>query len=197
MSDNRLLDLFDLAVDVAAEQVAAVSADDLHRQTPCAGWDLCALLDHMTGQNDGFAEAMTGRELSPAAFAPRPHGGGGWLRSARRAQRTFRATDPDQLVSLPEIPRFPRYPVSAAIGFQLLDTVVHGWDVAVTLTRPYAVPAALADATLMSARAVPGGPSRETPGAAFAAVRAAGHREAWSEALGLLGRDAGWRPGEA
>lgn len=197
MTTTSLLDLFDLAVDLAAEPVAAVSAHDLHRQTPCANWDLRTLLDHMTGQNGGFVEAMSGRELSPADFAPRAHGGGAWLGSARRAQQAFRAADPDQPVSLPEIPRFPRYPARTAIGFQLLDTVVHGWDVAVTLTRPYAVPAALADATLTLARAVPGGSSRQAPGAAFAAVRPAGHLDAWSQALGLLGRNADWHAAEA
>ena len=64
------------ALDLAAELVATVRPADLGRPTPCAGWDLGALLAHMTGQNHGFADALRGG-TDVAAYAPVP-GLGAW-----------------------------------------------------------------------------------------------------------------------
>ncbi|HEY0639365.1 MAG TPA: maleylpyruvate isomerase N-terminal domain-containing protein, partial [Pseudonocardiaceae bacterium] len=61
-----------MATSVAV--VAGVSADDLGRPTPCAGWDLRRLLAHMTGQNHGFAAAAGGAGPDPALFADRHPG---------------------------------------------------------------------------------------------------------------------------
>src|SRR5690349_14873473 len=63
------------ALDLASELVATIRPADLGRPTPCAGWDLAALLAHMTGQNHGFADALRGG-TAVAAYAPVRGGGG-------------------------------------------------------------------------------------------------------------------------
>src|SRR6476660_5846006 len=110
------------ALDLASEMVATIRPADLGRPTPCAGWDLAALLAHMTGQNHGFADALRGgTEL--AAYAPVP-GVEAWQASVADLLDAVAhpATD---AVLLQEITTAKRFPVPVVIGFHLLDTVVH------------------------------------------------------------------------
>jgi len=173
------------ALDLTSELVGAVRPADLGRPTPCAGWDLAALLAHMTGQNHGFADALRGgTEL--AAYAPVP-GVEAWQASVADLLDAVAhpATD---AVLLPEITTAQRFPVPVVIGFHLLDTVVHGWDVATALGRVWRPDPPLVDAVLEQARRVPAGPARTVPGAAFGPVQAADDRDPWAMALALVGR---------
>src|SRR5215467_5358798 len=58
-----------IAVQASVDAVAAVTRHDLHRPTPCAGWNLLDLLAHMTVQHHGFAAAARGAGDSPAVWA--------------------------------------------------------------------------------------------------------------------------------
>src|SRR4051812_25378579 len=60
------------AVRGCAELVARVTEADLGRRTPCAGWDLAMLLEHMTTQHLGFAAAAAGRGADPAVWQLTP-----------------------------------------------------------------------------------------------------------------------------
>src|ERR1700754_3328401 len=113
----KTMTLHHRALELTSELVGAVQPADLGRPTPCAGWDLAALLAHMIGQNRGFADALRGG-TDVAAYAPVPD-----LLDAVAQPGT-------DAVLLPEITTAQRFPVPVVIGFQLLDTVVHSWDVA-------------------------------------------------------------------
>src|SRR5258705_7417724 len=95
------------AVLASVDIVDNVTPNDLHRPTPCAGWDLSRLLAHMTVQHRGFAAAASGDGADPARWdtatvadgvAIDPAGcvcrGGGrgprGLRRRRRARRVLR-----------------------------------------------------------------------------------------------------------
>jgi uncharacterized protein (TIGR03086 family) len=173
------------ALDLASELVAAIRPADLGRPTPCAGWDLAALLAHMTGQNHGFADALRGG-TDVAAYTPVP-GVAAWPGSVAdlldAAERP--ATD---AVLLPEISTERRFPVAVVLGFQTLDTAVHAWDVATALGRVWRPDPELAAAVLEQARLVPAGPARTAPGAAFAPVVEVQGADSWTTALALLGR---------
>ena len=56
MTDLRAL--HQRALDDGRPLLDRVGAADLDRPTPCAGWDLRALVAHLIGQNHGFAEAV-------------------------------------------------------------------------------------------------------------------------------------------
>ena len=66
-----------IAADAAAVQttvrlVATVTDDQLTWPTPCAGWDLAALLNHMTDQHHIFATAASAPPPSTEPSTPPP-----------------------------------------------------------------------------------------------------------------------------
>ena len=145
---------------------------DLARSTPCAGWDLSTLLRHMIGQNHGFADAVEFGDAPLEAFAHRgfpPRRPAGRLAgSADRLRTAFASAPLDRLVKLAEIRPDEWFPVAIAVGFQLLDTVIHTWDVATALGAVFRPDEEMVEATLAQARRVPNAPTvRERPGAAF------------------------------
>lgn len=181
------------ALDLTSAVTDRIRPADLARSTPCAAWDLEALLGHMIGQNYGFAAAARGPEDAPlAAFAARPPGGepaAEWRASAAHIADAFADADLERPVLLAELSAEQRFPAWVAIGFQLLDTVVHGWDVATALGVPFAPDQELVTATLRVAEAVPTGAAREHPDASFAPVLpTADGADDWHRALALLGR---------
>jgi uncharacterized protein (TIGR03086 family) len=175
-----------------------IGPSDLARPTPCTGWDLRALVAHLIGQNHGFAEAVDGAAVGVdaprSAFAARPPEpdlvGQVWRASADRLTAAFAAAPLDRPVLLVEISEEARFPVAVVVGFQLLDTVVHSWDVATALGLTYRPDDELVAATLAVARRVPDGPNRRVPGAAFAPARTGPRIDDWVQALALVGRDA-------
>ena len=59
-----------IAVLASVDVVSAVTADDLAKPTPCAGWNLADLLAHMTVQHRGFAAAARGHGADEAIWQP-------------------------------------------------------------------------------------------------------------------------------
>ncbi|NUS12522.1 MAG: TIGR03086 family protein, partial [Streptomyces sp.] len=64
-------------------------------------------------------------------------------------------TGPDQPFVLPEFGTDTPFPAARAMGFHLLDYVVHAWDVAAALDLPFTPDADLVAAALPIALAVP------------------------------------------
>ncbi|MDT7636721.1 MAG: hypothetical protein QOC83_1009 [Pseudonocardiales bacterium] len=195
------------ALELATGMVDRVGPADATRPTPCPPWDLSALLGHMIGQNHGFAAALeisteistgisteisTEADVSVSAFAPRPPGPdlvSEWKASTDRLTAAFDGADLARPVLLPEISEQFRFPAAMVIGFHLLDTVVHGWDVATALGLDYRPDDELVASTLRIAEQVPDGPVREQPGASFApALPVPDGTDPWHRALALLGR---------
>lgn len=180
------------ALGLSRTVIARVHPGDLTRSTPCAGWDLLALLGHVIGQNHGFAGAIEAPDAPLGAFADRPPPPDGvltaWQASADHLADAATAAPLDRRVLLVEISRETRFPVATVIGFHLLDTVVHTWDIATALGERFRPDTELARATLAGARQVPDGPVRQRAEAQFApALPHAGH-DPWQQALALLGR---------
>ncbi|MEV3854899.1 TIGR03086 family metal-binding protein [Streptomyces sp. NPDC050095] len=193
-----------LAVQESVRLLGLARGDDWERDTPCAGWTLRRLAAHMTAQHRGFAAAA--------------RGGGGELAPWRERQdeadpgAAHRAAALDLLdafaepgveereFTLPELREGPGpgggWPGRIAVGFHLVDYVVHAWDVAVTLGVGVELPAPVVTAAHAVALRVPTDPESRAPGAAFAppVERTAGGSD-FAAMLALLGRDPGWRPG--
>ena len=183
-SDLRAADAY--AVRGTVDLVQRISATDLARPTPCAGWDLAALLGHMTEQHRGFAAAARG---SGTAREPAGDPVRAYVDAADEVISAFAADDElDRPFHLPEFGR--PVPLRMAIGFHLVDYVVHGWDVARTIGAAYRPdPEVLAQA-LPIVRAVPDGPERLALEAPFRpALPVAAGADALTEILLLLGRD--------
>src|SRR3984893_5017952 len=170
------------AVLASVDIVNNVTPKDLHRATPCDGWDLSHLLAHMTAQHRGFAAAARGDGANPArwdtatvadAVAIDPAG----TYSSATADRLGIVADDDVLAApfaLPEFGQGAAFPGTQAIGFHFVDYVVHGWDVARAINAPFRLPTHVIPAALPLVFAVPDGDFRATPGSLFAPAIAAG-----------------------
>lgn len=187
------------AVLRSAEIVAQVRDGQWDDPTPCGTWSLRRLLAHMTAQHLGFAAAAEGGPVDEAVWQETP------LDDPRRAyaDSVDRVLDAfaadgvlDREVVLPWIHPTFGFAAPRAIGFHLVDYVVHGWDVAASLGIRAAYDEDLVLAAAEVARKeVPEGPSRERPGASFRpAVELAGAASAEDRLLAALGRDPRWSP---
>jgi len=203
--DQELLDCHRRAVEESIAVVSRVTPSDLARSTPCALWNLADLLGHMTVQHTGFAAAARGKVTRLSDWAPQPAGDDvvdAYRAAAEDVVLGFADCDADAELWLPEIRGGTAVPARVALGFHLVDYVVHAWDVAASLGIPGAPAlddAVLADA-LAVARLVPDGESRTAPGAAFAPALptrgpAGPASDPLDEILRLLGRDPAWAPG--
>jgi uncharacterized protein (TIGR03086 family) len=187
------------AVRGSGDVVARLADDDLTRPTPCAAWDLGALLAHMTAQHRGFAAAADGRGADLTVWQPVRDAGAAeavrrYAAAADEVIAAFAAEDVlDRAFLLPEFTTERTFPGRLAVGFHLVDYVVHGWDVARALDVAYQPAADVLAMTLPIARAVPDGEARTVPGAAFAPGLAVPEgADPLTEILLLLGRDPAW-----
>lgn len=197
MTVTDIRDLHARAVRASVSVVVQLSADDLVRATPCANWNLSDLLAHMTVQHDGFAAAAAGNGGDLSLWAVPPLGPDPVGAYAAAADRVVAAFAQDGVLerefALPEISPITTFPGSQAIGFHLIDYVVHGWDVARTIDVPFTLDPKLLDTALRIAQSVPDGPQRLQPGAAFAPSRAAADgAPVLDRIVALLGRDPTW-----
>lgn len=185
---QNIVELHRRAIDAVRPIVARVG--DLDVPTPCDGWDLRTLLAHMTGQDYGFAAAVLD-DVTVEAFAPRDDP---WEGGADAVVAAFAKADPERQVLLPEFNGM-RFPLATVVGFHLVDTLVHGWDVAASIGLDVGYDDELVAAGLEQAERVPGGAVRTAPGAPFAPILpGADEQTGWPRTLALLGRDPNWRP---
>ncbi|GAA2670511.1 TIGR03086 family metal-binding protein [Streptomyces lunalinharesii] len=198
---DRLRRLDARAVRDSVALVNRLAPGDLARPTPCAGWDLAALLAHLTAQHHGFAAAALGRGRDLTHWAVRPLGDDVAVAAMRyrlAAEGVLAAfatvTDPDRPFALPEFTTDRTFPAVQAVGFHLIDYVVHGWDLARSLGLRYDPDPELLDAALPIARAVPDGAARLAPGSAFRpGLPATADAGALDRVLAVLGRSPEWR----
>ena len=198
MHINDAVELDRRAVEETIRIVRGWDGTDAERPTPCAGWTLTDLLAHCTVQQRGFARAARGERTTLADWAPVPASEplDAYEDASKEVLAAFAAlADPDAPFHLPELRQEP-VPARLAVGFHLVDNVVHAWDLAVSVGTEARFDQDVLQAALGIARAVPDDEQRDRPGAAFGHARAVPERaDAFTETLLLLGRDPSWRPG--
>jgi uncharacterized protein (TIGR03086 family) len=192
-----------VAVLASVDVVSAVTTDNLSRPTPCAGWNLADLLAHMTVQHRGFAAAAVGRGADPAVWDPATVAdavaadpAGTYAAAADAVLEAF--AGPDVLnagFALPELAPEGTFPGSMAIGFHLVDYVVHTWDVARTMGHSVELPGEVVTGALPLAFAVPDGDFRAGADAFFGpAVQQTEQVDDLDRILAYLGRSPEWAP---
>jgi uncharacterized protein (TIGR03086 family) len=196
-TDLNIVALNAEAVHASTGLVACAGPADLARPTPCADWTLHGLIAHMTAQHYGFAAAAAG-DGEPARWWPRRLGPDHAAEYRAAAQAVLAAfAEPgvlDREFPLPEFTAAPVFPGRQAVGFHLVDYVVHSWDVARTLGREVRFGPGLLEAALSVARAVPQGDGRLAAGAAFGPVVSVAGGSPLDQVVALLGRDPHWSP---
>ena len=110
--------------------VAAVPPDQLTSATPCDGWDVRTLLNHVVGGNDLYATAASGDAVDWATREDDRLGddpAGAYERSATAVTTAFAALDlAAGRLTLP----FGELPASHAVAVHFVDVLTHGWDLA-------------------------------------------------------------------
>lgn len=191
------------AVLATVDVVSGVTNADLGRPTPCAEWDLGALLAHMTIQHRGFAAAAQGHGADPTVWdvatvtdAVRTDPTGTYAAAAHEVIAAFAADGVlDASFDMPEFGPGVSVPGAQAIQFHFVDYVVHGWDVARALGVPFELPGDVVRAAAPIVFAVPDGDIRTAPNAPFApALPAADHSGDLDRMLRHLGRSPQWTP---
>lgn len=172
------------ALELIGDDVATVDRSSWHRPTPCAGWSVADLVDHMTTEHLRWAGG------------PRPDGdrAAGFRAVAARwlAHFTQQGEGPVRVPGTGE-----ERPAALVVAVHVADMVVHRWDLAAALGRTSVVPGPLLEAA-QAVGAVATAPSSPLVGAGRA-YEPALPPEAGDPPLASLlrryGRDPGWRPG--
>ena len=146
--------------------LARVRPGQLGDPTPCASWDVRALINHFVGTPSWAATAVTSGDGSAAA--DRDYASGDCLASYDAAVRTaldaFAAPAAlDRAVALP----FGVLPGAALLGILAQEQFTHGWDLARAAGQPTDLDPALARELLARAAVLVTDDFRGPDGAAF------------------------------
>lgn len=150
-----------------ADRIAAVAAADLDAPTPCGRWNLRQLLDHLIDTHGAFTDAVAGPAgdvapaRSPARSPARTAGVEPWSSAfadlAARSRHGW--ATPGALDRTYEL-RFGTMPGEIAASANLLEVVVHGWDIGQATGEAIDIPDELAQPILDFARAAIGDAQR-------------------------------------
>ncbi len=110
------------ALDQAGDVLDQVHPDDLARPTPCHGWSVAELVDHLVATPARFLARMRDQEVDWAE-AP-PHLENGW-------GPEFRNHADDLVHAWHELEGEPPTPVQ----WQVAELAVHTWDLAAAIGR--------------------------------------------------------------
>lgn len=196
MADRVPLD-FDPPVRQIRALLLGVDDGDLAAPTPCPGWPVAALLDHLMGLAVAFAQAARKRTDAPGAGGPPPEPSADYL------SPQWRSRLPVLLEDLSTAWKDPAawtgsaqaggvtLPATAMGTVAMNELVMHGWDLARATGQDYA-----ADPRTLEILVdfLSQGPAEGTPGLFGPVVPVEREDDLLSQAVGLAGRDPAWRP---
>ncbi|GIF15334.1 TIGR03086 family metal-binding protein [Actinoplanes teichomyceticus] len=189
-----------LDLDPPVRQLRALllGVDDreLIAPTPCPGWSVATLLDHLMSLAEAFTEAARRGADAGGDRPPRPpsaaHLSPHWrsrlpvrleeLATAWHAPVAWRGLARAGGITMPA----PEMGVVAAN-----ELVMHGWDLARATGQDFAVDPRVLAALVPFLSAAP---AEGTPGFLGPRVPIDPEEDEWPRALGLAGRDPAWRP---
>ena len=182
------------AADAAARTVANVDASQFGRPTPCADWDVRALLNHLIlWTSYSLAARAQGesvdQDLMDRDFAASPGFAAGYRAQLDRALTAW--ADPATWESSLDVMGTPT-PSADVAALNIAEMVLHGWDLAAATGQTYTVSEPAAAAAL---RAVEANADlfREYKGFAEP-VEVTPTASTLDRLLALSGRDPGWTP---
>ena len=193
-SDADTVALLERALDQTAGLIAAVDASQAGWPTPCAGWDVRALVSHLTGQ-DLRNFLISARGESADWQVPAEKIGADWTAAFRdRAaplRAAWRVADLDRLVA----GLGGEAPLRARADQQITELAAHDWDLAKATGQVLAgLDPALAEHALAWSRGMLR-PEFRGPDKAFGVeVLVADDAPVYDRLAGWFGRDPGWTP---
>jgi uncharacterized protein (TIGR03086 family) len=185
-SPGSSADLLASAIRYALGSLALVTPESLSRPTPCAAWDLAALLEHvgdsLAALHDGIAAGRVG--LDRAALTPANPDLVATLRD--RAGRLLATSAAAEGLDLPVAIADRWLPGTRLAAVGAVEIAVHGWDVGAACRERQPIPPVLASRILAI---IPLVVTDVTRHARFAApVTAAPRASPGDRLIALLGR---------
>lgn len=173
------------ALDLNAELMGRLTADQLDRSTPCEGWTVRDLLRHQVDTTLKFGEALGTPPRDPGTDLVTAY-----RITADRFTGEFDVAVLDREV---EFPGFGRRQGRQVLAAHFVDNLVHAWDLARAMGEAGELPAELAEAAIRMARHYPSTPDVRGPGGAFAfPVDVPEDAPVTDRLVGLLGRSPSW-----
>ncbi len=156
---SDIIDLLDQGYAWTGGRLAHVGPDDLDSPTPCEGWQLRHLLNHMLAALDLLAGAAEGDVAEPSQFdaqiqahTDRLGDDCGHATFAAVRQRAMTVWhQPEVMARTCELP-LGSVPAPVAAHINLVEVVVHGWDVSQATGEAAAIPPELAEPILAFSR---------------------------------------------
>ena len=149
------IETFLQAVDQTGRIVAAVTPDQLAGATPCAEWDVRALLNHTIGGVYMFDDAAQEKELDTSRFQRDMVGtdpADSYAVGAAKLKETLRQPGVlDRTWTMP----FGATPGKIAISIATVETLQHGWDVAKATGQQFEFDPELTEAAMAAAQLFP------------------------------------------
>jgi uncharacterized protein (TIGR03086 family) len=129
--------------------VAKVQPGDLDAPTPCASWDVRALINHFVGTARWWAVTVTGEGGAPDADYAAGDFAAAYQESIRIATAAFETDGVlEKTVRLP----FGEFPGAALLSLAAMEQFTHGWDLARALGHHTDLDPQLAAGLLSQAR---------------------------------------------
>ncbi len=130
---ENLTEVHRRALEATGKVVAGIRADQWNASTPCEGWDVATLTNHVVAGNLWAAELAAGKtieEVGDALDGDRLGNDptGAYQRSAAAAAEAFEAPG---ALDAPCAVSYGPVPGSVYAGHRIVDVLVHGWDLAV------------------------------------------------------------------
>jgi uncharacterized protein (TIGR03086 family) len=182
-STKCALDLDRCALELLAADIAYLSDDDLTRATPCAGWSVAALLEHMSSEHAAISGTALPTDTDPRAT---------WRLVVDDWLEFFESAE-DQ-VWIPKMNE--SLPAHQVLSVHFADMVVHRWDLMKAIGAPCETPVELLDAAAPVAELVTSEASPLVgPGGVYGPALAPDRADSPLDMLvRRYGRDPHWRP---
>jgi uncharacterized protein (TIGR03086 family) len=192
-NDAETLDLLDRAVNQMEAIVVGVRSDQERLPTPCADWDVQALLSHVVRHSmPNLIVAASGG--IPDWQAPPADVQADWVEAYRGAAdellSTWRAADMDRMVDSAG----GSAPLRGRADQQIAELAVHGWDLAKATGQDGPLDTALAEHALTWSRRMLK-PEYRGAGSFGTEVPVPPDAPSYDRLAGWFGRNPAWQPG--
>jgi uncharacterized protein (TIGR03086 family) len=121
--------LYGRALERTREVVAGIRPDQLEDPSPCADWNVHAVLNHLIGMNLAFAAGAKGEVEETSEDIDRVEGDH-LAAYDRAAQAALEASKKEGISDKTFTMPWGDTPGSMALTLVIADTAVHGWDLA-------------------------------------------------------------------
>jgi len=189
------------AYENAAVIVSGIGADQLGHPTPCPGYDVAELIDHLVEAARRAAALGRGQAPPPGDESPHVELGDAPAQLRAAAEQAARAWGEDSSLSLRHtMPWGEEYPGASLVGMYLAELAAHTWDLARATGQLGQLDPSLAGPALAGAWVLvkPHFRNLAGPGVPFGSeISPAPGAGDWDRLAAFMGRDPQATPGHA